>query len=467
MSDIHFGQEDKKGDRIVHMDVRRELERDCKRLKDKIGAADGLIITGDIAYSGKWPEYEEAMVWLDSLCETVGCEADSVLVVPGNHDVDLEKLRGSSRFTHNALRSCNGEKIDELLNEVHQSPEEAHPFVPKSAAYRRMASAYRCDYKITTPYWCKDFDLSSGCRLRFIGLNTVQVSDLGDKQGELLLGSAQYVLPREDNVENVVLMHHPLEWLKDKSSAKTYFNSRAKVIICGHEHQAAITVSTHAQKFEQLVIDSGATNPPKTEAGYGYTYNWIEFHLSTTKELGSTLVVHIFPRIWNTSDTRFDADSRRVKLTHFNNEAAEIHIRCPEMQVPAKPVVLRGEPVTQIGEQTSISPLSTSEVSSKSSNTAARYNKGKGVLVAAGEDRRFKLLQYFFWRYTEGSHRLAFLVDLSLIQSGKGYDLLPQDLEMKLLQRAKEQGKLKLLWDKVMTKVPSEKRQNNPFKAGE
>ena len=54
LSDIHFGQE--RGSQLfIHNDVKKCLIEDAVDLVDKYanGCATGLIVTGDIAYSGK------------------------------------------------------------------------------------------------------------------------------------------------------------------------------------------------------------------------------------------------------------------------------------------------------------------------------------------------------------------------------------------------------------------------------
>src|SRR5580704_15903688 len=89
LSDIHFGQEID-GSRPEHEDIRQALLRDCKdEMVGKLGPANGLVVTGDIAYSGKKKEYERAGDWLDELVKIVGCEKNAVHTIPGNHDVDL------------------------------------------------------------------------------------------------------------------------------------------------------------------------------------------------------------------------------------------------------------------------------------------------------------------------------------------------------------------------------------------
>jgi 3',5'-cyclic AMP phosphodiesterase CpdA len=57
LSDIHFGQEKKDKTTYIHEDVRNELIRDVQLQAAKHGNADGILVTGDIAYSGKKEEF--------------------------------------------------------------------------------------------------------------------------------------------------------------------------------------------------------------------------------------------------------------------------------------------------------------------------------------------------------------------------------------------------------------------------
>src|SRR4051812_16605556 len=93
LSDIHFGQE-KGGDIVVNDDVKRQLLLDARKFVAGLegGSADGIIISGDIAYGGKSKEYENAGQWLDQLTTAVGCQITDVQVVPGNHDIDRDKI---------------------------------------------------------------------------------------------------------------------------------------------------------------------------------------------------------------------------------------------------------------------------------------------------------------------------------------------------------------------------------------
>jgi hypothetical protein len=92
LSDIHFGQEDKDGTFHHQEDVRDAVTRDCDVVRQKLGPANGILVTGDIAFAGKKAEYDRAGIWLDKICDVVGCERRAVHIIPGNHDVDRSRI---------------------------------------------------------------------------------------------------------------------------------------------------------------------------------------------------------------------------------------------------------------------------------------------------------------------------------------------------------------------------------------
>jgi 3',5'-cyclic AMP phosphodiesterase CpdA len=106
LSDIHFttriGEET-----TGHDDVRRELIADVRVLREGVGQPfQAIAVTGDIGFSGKRGEYELAAGWLDQIIEACGCSHTAVLTVPGNHDVDRDRIRTSAKILHRSLRQA-------------------------------------------------------------------------------------------------------------------------------------------------------------------------------------------------------------------------------------------------------------------------------------------------------------------------------------------------------------------------
>ena len=104
LSDLHFGQE-KHGTLPKHEAVRKAVLKDVTELAAKRGAASRILITGDVAFSGKAEEYKAAAQWLDELTKACGCKETDISTIPGNHDCDRDEISASARIIYGVLRS--------------------------------------------------------------------------------------------------------------------------------------------------------------------------------------------------------------------------------------------------------------------------------------------------------------------------------------------------------------------------
>jgi len=263
LSDIHFGQE-KDGTLITHDFVRDQLIKDARKLADQRGPASRVIVTGDVAYSGKPDEYVRATEWLEKLTNTCGLGDTQVSTIPGNHDCDLDAISNQAKMIQAQFRVKDSEQVRADLHAIYQDGEAANPFLPKLQEYRAFARGYGCDFgSHSRPFWTRYFDLPGGIRLNFIGLTSVQVSDKTDRPSNIILGNGQYTIAEEDNTINIVLVHHPLDWFIDRIAAEEHIHNNARVIMVGHEHTLNIQKTSDAlTNKEWLVIYAGARIVP-------------------------------------------------------------------------------------------------------------------------------------------------------------------------------------------------------------
>jgi hypothetical protein len=170
------------------------------------------------------------------------------------------------------LRVSGPELVQAQLHEINEDGETANPFLPKLQAYRKFANGFGCDFESPTrPLWVHYFDLPSGIKLKFLGFTSVLVSDKDDAVGKMVLRNQQFIIAEEENIINVVLIHHPLDCFIDETEDSQYLHNNARVIMVGHEHILNIQKTQDAlTKKEWLAIYAGATTPP--ESGYSYTY---------------------------------------------------------------------------------------------------------------------------------------------------------------------------------------------------
>ena len=272
VSDIHFGQERDNGV-YIHADVKQQLIADAREVIATIndGVAQGILVTGDIAQSGKWTEYEDAGKWLDELAASIGVAIHRVQMVPGNHDLDRDKLSIGGRQILDYIRAGGRAKeYEEILN---SSTDRATLFA-RFEDYGRFSFGYNCPLNNEGLFASEmEVTLAPGRAIRFIRFNSSLLchGKERDEEPELMIGERQFTIPRNDGVENIVLVHHPLHWYKDQAQVADYVRSRARVFISGHEHNPKVSVEQVEPNSDLMMLAAGATVPFKSE-GRIYLY---------------------------------------------------------------------------------------------------------------------------------------------------------------------------------------------------
>jgi hypothetical protein len=448
LSDIHFGQE-RQGTLPKHEAVRKALLKDAKQLAEQRGAPSRVLVTGDVAFSGKSEQFETAAQWLDELTKACGCKETDVSTIPGNHDCDRNAISAQAKIVYATLRAGSPQAAQAQLHDISKDGESASPFLPKLHAYRKFASAYGCDFTSSEkPFWMRSVDLPRGIQLKLLGLTSVQVSNDEDARGKMLLGNEQYIFDEEDNVISVILLHHPLDWYIDKDEASNYLCNRARVIMVGHEHSLNIHKTTDQMSGrEWLVIYSGAANPQEQELKF--TYNWLEFRCEEKNDV-TYLVIEIFPRAWVPERVCFEADRNRIV---GGTESTRIEIACPNVRMSAAD--------EQIAEEMA-SAVSWS-VPESAAQPAEAELAGEGGGAMGKDSADYDRLRYLFWRYLDWRQRLKVLVDVDALPETADQPL-PQTLERVALESAaRDRVTLHKLWEAIMPLIPAEKRDNNPF----
>lgn len=324
LSDIHFGQEDD-GQVVVNDDVKDQILIDVREFLSNLPEkkANGIIISGDIAYAGKAEEYERAGQWLDRLTAASGCERTAVQLVPGNHDVDLGEISYGSQMMIEEVFKNGDVALDKFLSKEI----DREMLYQKFSAYRIFAEAYNCplesDGSISGH---RKVELLPGKFLAFIGLNTsLLCSKSKNEEGNLLLGKRQRVIRQQENTEQIVIAHHPLHWLKDSDDALLYLKNRARVFISGHEHKPGHNFEPINEIKGLLSISSGAAAPPYVSEDYNYCYNILEF---SWNEHSGKMIVNIHPRIWNNQTKSFAEDD-----VNFQSDKCIFELECPNFKI--------------------------------------------------------------------------------------------------------------------------------------
>jgi formylglycine-generating enzyme required for sulfatase activity/calcineurin-like phosphoesterase family protein len=234
MSDVHFKTKEKETTPTFRQDVTTKMIAAVQQHLDKHHAApDVVAVTGDIAFSGKEYEYDNAKMFFKDLKAVLPSKTD-FLAVPGNHDVERDKVDPLFPLYETIIEK---ELIDGFLNnEKHIQDFINIKFKNFRAFIHEVIPGL---YPTNDDYfWVKDFKDN---KVSFLGLNSCWASGKDNEAARIALGYPQVMkalaLAKQEN--KIILMHHPLfDWLEEKDICKCrgeIFN-RCSLLLHGHRH---------------------------------------------------------------------------------------------------------------------------------------------------------------------------------------------------------------------------------------
>lgn len=273
---------------------------------------DYVVVTGDITFSGKAVEFETAKNFFGSLKKVVP-EKTELLIVPGNHDVDRNKVNSIFRL-HKVVSS--GESENFLKNE-----DNIRFFVnPKFELFYKFVNEIQpglygdCE----NYFWVKD-NLEKN--VSFLGLNSCWASEEKSENMKIALGLRQLngAIAKSKTTNRIILMHHPLDnwfYMKDINECKKEILDNCKLILHGHNHQDAALVTVSP---DHSLIQIGA-NASYTDGKNGFIgFQFIRISIADTFKL------KVWPYYFRNQRNEFVPDTQRYRAQK-NKEFFEI---CP------------------------------------------------------------------------------------------------------------------------------------------
>ena len=418
LSDIHFKKNaDTPYD--AFKDIRNEIERDAQAQMKVLGGVYGIVVGGDVAFSGLSEEYDFANKWLRKFAELLGVDpSERIWTVPGNHDVHRKSIENSFLIQgiHKDLRSSI-ETVDEKLAGYMAKDEEAKKLIFKPLqSYNDFAAKFECDINPDKPFWEEDVTLNDGSVLRIRGLNSTIVSDEldSDASHKLVLGKRQVEMTRQDGVEYLALCHHPPQWLCDQDSVEDLLK-RARLQLFGHKHRQRVTPIENSAR-----ISAGAMHPDVREPNWQPRYNFIQ--ISIAQDDGKrVMLVHVYPRVF-----REDAGGAfMAEIQEGGKEFREFILPLPDWQSP--------KPITK-PQAVPVGP-------------ATAENVG-GTKMRSARQLTYRFLSLPHHR------QLAIAQELGLVRD-EDEGARDNELYRRYFSRAQEEHKLEELW-KVVERVSSE-----------
>jgi predicted MPP superfamily phosphohydrolase/tetratricopeptide (TPR) repeat protein len=286
LSDLHFSSGDMKGDKWVA----KALDQDIvtKTMLEHIGKLDRkidfIIVTGDIAQSGKKEEYTVAAEFIRRLRGVTKLPPENIFVVPGNHDVDRSKIKKWHLKAWYLFE--NQDDITETL-----SDEEAlEPLMQKFSEFNDFAEIAmgRRLFKDTTYHMVDSLSfekVGQKVKVALAGINSALFAGYdGDDKQRLALGMKQVdramdQLDKEAHL-SIGFFHHPFECFhKEDDVSQKMLKDKLDLILTGHTHEPN----------NSIIWDAGA-KVAQVGAGAGFekrkyenSFNVVEIDLETGK----------------------------------------------------------------------------------------------------------------------------------------------------------------------------------------
>lgn len=285
LSDFHFAHAER-WDRRATL---RALLEQVEKLKAEGLGPDWVFFTGDVAWSGKKLEYEQAGRFFGELAGKLGLKpAKHFFMVPGNHDVDRSAIGYADGLILDQLRDQEG--IESLWRD-----KQAMDLLA-----RRLEHFYAFTEQLLGPArgwqpgkpWRVDVREVGGVQVAILQLNSASASGPKDEMQKLLVGEPQLreVLEEgSDSLVRIALVHHPRADLRD------FDRDRVEGLL-GAPGGAHFLLRGHLHKGRTLTLGSPDGLLVELAAGTVYTDGmWPRAFLLTELDFGGGAgKVHFF-----------------------------------------------------------------------------------------------------------------------------------------------------------------------------
>ena len=307
LSDFHFeaGQDDGRDevmaallDDLAMFAGKRPPERGAEHVP-----LDFVLVTGDVAYSGKAEEYAAAAAFFAKLSDATGVPRRRIFLVPGNHDVD--RARGIPAA---ALQSFV--TLDYFERAWRNPSERRSLFGERLAAYRAFAAEVNPDLRVPEERPGGFFLRLEGPKrtVALLGLGSSWLSGTDSDAKRLLTGKRQaQELAGGARLESLggadlklALVHHPLDWMRedDEDELTKLLADHVDLLLRGHLHKTGFRLE--AQPGHRLL--TVAAGSAHAGSRYRNAYNIARVTFGATREL------KLWLRAYATGETRFVRD---------------------------------------------------------------------------------------------------------------------------------------------------------------
>jgi len=243
---------------------------------------DFVIITGDIAYFGQDHEYAEAEKFLDRLLGVAKLDKNRLFVVPGNHDIDRNKVSKRSPLILRSRDDINGFLSEDGEKEIAFRKFDCYKDFVNRYFNGHLSFDYRSNY-----FWVRELATAGG-KIAIIGLNSAWYSREDGEERKLPIGEKQIcdaVSKVNKSDLTIAAFHHPPDWLRrdeqydDERLVMRELGKICQFILHGHMHVSGYEKRANPD-FQIQIIPAGACYEGRD---YRNACNYVKFNPATNK----------------------------------------------------------------------------------------------------------------------------------------------------------------------------------------
>lgn len=306
-SDIHFKENNNfvanKKSNIVNA-----IKGNCYKLKQVF-----IVISGDVAFSGKKEEYEIAKNFIDAIVGELKTECKvevEVIIAPGNHDCDFSKNNQSRENNLKAIRDNGDEAIsDDVIETCTSIQNNFFDFSSKYNAYvNRLAVSQK-------------FDCENEC-IYFNCYNTAWLSSKIEDPGTLFFPKKNIHAPNEKSIY-VSVFHHPSNWFNPKTKGNncrefsSSIHESSNIILSGHEHSPDLSKTENLIRGnESITIQGGELQGNGTNS----EFNYMELDIANK-------ILCFFHYQWNEEHELYSYSEKTPIIRLYSNYQPQITLR--------------------------------------------------------------------------------------------------------------------------------------------
>lgn len=222
-----------------------------------------IVVSGDIAFSGKAEEYAAAEKMLKSLISSLQAEARcpvKIVLSPGNHDCDFS-LGDASRNNNIAAIAKQNSSIDPSVIESCISVQREFFEFRKRMEEGNNAS--------DDGLWRTVEFVVGNKKLQFDLLNVSWVSKMKEDKN-LVFPIGSYTGKEQTNADfRLVVLHHPMNWYSPViyRPFRKFVRKIASLVITGHEHEGNVGLIDEQESKESAYIEGCVLQKSRTDLG--------------------------------------------------------------------------------------------------------------------------------------------------------------------------------------------------------